>query len=170
MKKFSKQLCISMALALSLLVSSAAAHDKDHGNGKGRDKHADHDKDRDHDRDKDREQHGPSSRPAGWDKGKKTGWGNCDVPPGQAKKVGCNPSSSARTTHHVDHDKRVRRDERRDSIANHRTADRRTADARRDAHRDTRRDIKPVPTANNQPATTKGGSRIEHPRTEALRK
>jgi len=157
-----------MALALGLFVSSAAAHDKDHGKGNGRDKHADHDKDRDHDRDKD--SHGPSSRPAGWDKGKKTGWGDCNVPPGQAKKVGCNPSNSARTTHHVDHDKRVRRDDHRDSIANHRTEDRRTTAVRRDAHRDTRRDIKSVPTANNQPPTAKGGSRIEHPRTEALRK
>ncbi|HWR16414.1 MAG TPA: hypothetical protein VN577_16445 [Terriglobales bacterium] len=29
------------------------------------------------------------SRPPGWNKGKKVGWGNCDVPPGQAKKGGC---------------------------------------------------------------------------------
>lgn len=30
-------------------------------------------------------------RPPGWSKGKKTGWGNCDLPPGQAKKYGsCN--------------------------------------------------------------------------------
>lgn len=28
-------------------------------------------------------------RPAGWSKGKKTGWGNCGLPPGQAKKYGC---------------------------------------------------------------------------------
>jgi hypothetical protein len=30
-------------------------------------------------------------RPPGWNHGKKVGWGNCDVPPGQAKKVGCHP-------------------------------------------------------------------------------
>ena len=27
--------------------------------------------------------------PPGWNKGKKTGWGNCGLPPGQAKKYGC---------------------------------------------------------------------------------
>jgi len=31
-----------------------------------------------------------SGRPPGWDRGRKTGWGDCDVPPGQAKKHGCN--------------------------------------------------------------------------------
>ena len=28
-------------------------------------------------------------RPPGWNHGKKTGWGNCGLPPGQAKKYGC---------------------------------------------------------------------------------
>ena len=28
-------------------------------------------------------------RPPGWDRGKKTGWKNCGLPPGQAKKYGC---------------------------------------------------------------------------------
>src|SRR5215510_2763239 len=28
-------------------------------------------------------------RPPGWTRGKKTGWGNCGLPPGQAKKYGC---------------------------------------------------------------------------------
>ncbi len=32
-----------------------------------------------------------SNRPPGWDRGRKTGWGNCDVPPGLAKKEGCHP-------------------------------------------------------------------------------
>lgn len=30
-----------------------------------------------------------SGRPPGWSQGRKTGWRNCDVPPGQAKKYGC---------------------------------------------------------------------------------
>jgi hypothetical protein len=30
-----------------------------------------------------------NSRPPGWNRGKKTGWGNCGVPPGQAKKGEC---------------------------------------------------------------------------------
>lgn len=28
-------------------------------------------------------------RPEGWNHGKKTGWDNCGMPPGQAKKHGC---------------------------------------------------------------------------------
>ena len=32
---------------------------------------------------------GEDQRPRGWEKGRKTGWGDCDVPPGQAKKMGC---------------------------------------------------------------------------------
>jgi len=31
-----------------------------------------------------------SGRPPGWDRGRKVGWGNCDLPPGLAKKRGCN--------------------------------------------------------------------------------
>lgn len=27
--------------------------------------------------------------PPGWSRGRKTGWGNCGLPPGQAKKYGC---------------------------------------------------------------------------------
>jgi len=45
--------------------------------------------DRDRERRRDiftRDEHG---RPPGWDRGKKKGWGDCDVPPGQAKKQGC---------------------------------------------------------------------------------
>lgn len=30
-----------------------------------------------------------SYQPQGWNRGRKTGWGNCDLPPGQAKKYGC---------------------------------------------------------------------------------
>ena len=32
----------------------------------------------------------------GWDRGRKVGWGNCDLPPGLAKKYGC-PGSWYRT-------------------------------------------------------------------------
>lgn len=30
-----------------------------------------------------------TQRPPGWDRGRKVGWGNCDLPPGLAKKYGC---------------------------------------------------------------------------------
>ncbi len=33
--------------------------------------------------------YGPGNVPPGWSHGKKTGWGNCGMPPGQAKKYGC---------------------------------------------------------------------------------
>lgn len=46
-----------------------------------------------------------SGRPPGWDKGKKTGWGDCDVPPGQAKKQGCNGYSAKDDKHGRDHDR-----------------------------------------------------------------
>ena len=36
--------------------------------------------------------HGRYNRPAGWEHGRKAGWGNCDLPPGLAKKRGCYPT------------------------------------------------------------------------------
>lgn len=44
--------------------------------------------------DRDRWTFGDDQRPRGWEKGKKTGWGDCDLPPGQAKKMGCTSSWS----------------------------------------------------------------------------
>ena len=32
---------------------------------------------------------GFAGRPHGWNRGRKVGWGNCDLPPGLAKKYGC---------------------------------------------------------------------------------
>lgn len=60
-----------------------------HGNGN---KHFDDDGDQGWDRRDGYEYHSYGDhdpRPAGWSKGKKTGWGNCGLPPGQAKKYGC---------------------------------------------------------------------------------
>jgi hypothetical protein len=55
----------------------------------------DRDTDREHRRDIfARDEHG---RPPGWDRGKKKGWGDCDVPPGLAKKQGCH------SFHHESH-------------------------------------------------------------------
>lgn len=111
-----KKILVCTALALSLSAVPALAKGKPAG--RGNDKHEDksekwkdkgdkdkdrkdrdHKKDwRDHDRDHDRD-HGRvanNGRPPGWDKGKKTGWGNCDVPPGQAKKQGCRSTHSTR--------------------------------------------------------------------------
>ena len=35
---------------------------------------------------------GYPQRPPGWSRGRKTGWGRCDLPPGLAKKYGCHQS------------------------------------------------------------------------------
>jgi hypothetical protein len=89
-------------------------------------------KDKHHDRHQDK--HAISqSHPAGWDKGKKTGWGDCDVPPGQAKKVGCHPNDTAH--HDRDHDRDRHASshhvgERHDRDAGHRAAEHRTEDHR----------------------------------------
>ncbi len=41
-------------------------------------------------------------RPSGWDRGKKRGWGNSDVPPGQAKTRGSRPVFAHDRIHHHD--------------------------------------------------------------------
>ncbi len=64
--------------------------------------HADHGATKHKDKDKDRDEAweerdgfevrtygNGDDRPPGWSRGKKTGWGNCGVPPGQAKKGAC---------------------------------------------------------------------------------
>ncbi|HLH08460.1 MAG TPA: hypothetical protein VKW78_14565 [Terriglobales bacterium] len=80
---------IILAGALALSLPAFADHDHGHGHGKGNP----------HERQDDNgwERHGNyeshvfegDSRPPGWSKGRKTGWGNCGLPPGQAKKYGC---------------------------------------------------------------------------------
>src|SRR3954471_21509772 len=95
----SKFMQFLLALVLCVTLAPGAYAKGGHGNGGGDkgDKHKDHadrDRDGDHDRDSD------DKRPAGWDKGKKKGWGDCDVPPGQVKKVGCHPDSKHLVAHH----------------------------------------------------------------------
>ncbi|MBI2678894.1 MAG: hypothetical protein HYX28_08935 [Candidatus Koribacter versatilis] len=89
MRKFSLPL-LALAVCLTLSGTALAKGDKgnkggSHGNGQGNS--AQHSNGQGHD--------AYGNRPPGWDKGKKTGWGDCDVPPGQAKKQGCNSTSSA---------------------------------------------------------------------------
>lgn len=110
-----KKTVIVSALALALVSSPAFAkshdHEKDHEKKESkhfdrdhgdREHHERHDR-YDHHREHERHVSHESRRPPGWNKGKKTGWGDCDVPPGQAKKVGCHPDHDgrvARTHHH----------------------------------------------------------------------
>jgi hypothetical protein len=86
---------LALCAALALFTPNVSA---DHGNGQGKGKgnpHAAARSDRDddgwerHDR-YDVRIYGPrDGRPPGWSKGNKTGWGDCGMPPGQAKKYGC---------------------------------------------------------------------------------
>ncbi|MCI0402324.1 MAG: hypothetical protein L0212_02240 [Acidobacteria bacterium] len=93
---------IVLALMIALATAPAFAQGKSKGKGsgsssdKGKEKSAHAEKDKDkgkssHHRAWDNEP-GPDKRPAGWDQGKKEGWGDCDVPPGLAKKRGCDES------------------------------------------------------------------------------
>ncbi len=83
---------LALFAALGLFAPQVRAdHDDHHGKGK----HADS---RDWDDDDRWEHHGAyevriyrvhEGMPPGWRHGQKTGWGNCGLPPGQAKKYGC---------------------------------------------------------------------------------
>jgi hypothetical protein len=80
------KVCLVALLALTIAVPGAVAQGKGKGQGKGSGSGAatatgagsGHSGD-----------HGPGTTPAGYEKGKKTGWGDCDVPPGQAKPANC---------------------------------------------------------------------------------
>jgi hypothetical protein len=95
-----------------------------------RDRDRDHDRARVRDRDRDRDRRewrerrearerrwrrehrqnamfGNNGQPRGWTQGRKTGWNDCNLPPGQAKKAGC-ISTWGRTHDH--HSTRARRD------------------------------------------------------------
>ena len=84
---------LALVSALGIFAPTVSAdHDKDHGRGH-------HDRyDRDDDDDDRWEHHDRydvriynihEGLPPGWREGRKTGWGNCGLPPGQAKKYGC---------------------------------------------------------------------------------
>ena len=96
---------IALAIALGFNASPAIAqhgnphgnpHDNDdqhgdpHGNPHGN-PHANKDRDEGWERRGDYEYHtyAAGNVPPGWNHGKKTGWGDCGLPPGQAKKYGC---------------------------------------------------------------------------------
>jgi hypothetical protein len=58
-------------------------------------------------------------RPPGWSKGKKTGWGNCGLPPGQAKKYGCRTYVYQDRPHYYYEDDHGRMIDRRSTIHVH---------------------------------------------------
>jgi hypothetical protein len=91
-------LILGMALSTGMVAKDHGDKDDDHGHGKGNRHNAQRDDDdRDHDGGRWESRNGWEYRsyergevPPGWNKGRKTGWGNCNMPPGQAKKYGCN--------------------------------------------------------------------------------
>ena len=89
-----KRLLAILAL-VSALGFGAPALKADHGDGDEGHRHHhgkrfDHDDDRWERRDRyEYRSYDRDDRPRGWQRGRKTGWGNCGVPPGQAKKYGC---------------------------------------------------------------------------------
>ena len=103
-----KRLLLILGLAISLVAGVPSLRaDQDHGNGNGHGNNGNghgnngnnghgnkHNDDGDQGWEKrDKYEYrtyavsGP--HPPGWSQGKKTGWGNCGMPPGQAKKYGC---------------------------------------------------------------------------------
>jgi hypothetical protein len=59
------------------------------------------------------------SRPPGWSRGNKTGWGNCGLPPGQAKKYGCRTYVYQERRYYYYEDERGRVIVRRPSVQIH---------------------------------------------------
>ena len=99
MSKLMFRTLASFALCAVMLTGAAFAQGRGHarGNMSNQTWRANGDRDtwnRDWRGDRDRWTFGNDQRPRGWSKGNKTGWGNCDVPPGQAKKMGCNSAFS----------------------------------------------------------------------------
>ncbi len=115
-----RPLLLALLLAFALSTGAFAQGNSGNAPGKGHGKGNPHNAQRDDDRDNDRgynarrddddrwERRGgfeyrtydQGQRPPGWSKGKKTGWGNCDLPPGQAKKYGCNSYRYQGRTHY----------------------------------------------------------------------
>ncbi|HKN35054.1 MAG TPA: hypothetical protein VJX16_17565 [Terriglobales bacterium] len=82
---------LALIASLAFITPAAVAG---HGEGKGK-HHGNQHFDDDHGRWEARDgyEYGTyrdrDGRPPGWSRGKKAGWGNCGLPPGQAKKYGC---------------------------------------------------------------------------------
>jgi hypothetical protein len=132
MTSTSLKILASFALCAALTTGTALARDNDRGKA-GSAWHntvRDHDRARGHDWDRDRfrdrrewrerrearerrewRRHhsqnsifGGNGQPYGWSQGRKTGWRNCDLPPGQARKAGCAPATWYRPQYGRDRD------------------------------------------------------------------
>ncbi len=98
----------ALAAALLCAVPATADKDKDKDKGKGN-PHAQRDDGRWEKRGGyEYRTYEKGNQPPGWSKGKKTGWGNCDLPPGQAKKYGCRTYTHNGRTHYYYRDEQGR--------------------------------------------------------------
>ncbi|HVO80027.1 MAG TPA: hypothetical protein VMT28_04815 [Terriglobales bacterium] len=122
-----KRLAVMLALIAALALGTPnlmADHGKDKDRGKGNPhaskKFNDDDKwERRDDGYEYRAYGGGRDVPPGWSHGKKTGWGNCGMPPGQAKKYGCRSYVYQGRTHYYYRDDRGRIIVRRPVISVH---------------------------------------------------
>jgi hypothetical protein len=153
-------LCVSPAFAKGN-PHGHQSHDTKQSHAHDRDDHKGHDRNAHGDHDRDHHEHQAKARPAGWDKGKKTGWGNCHVPPGQAKKSGCNAHVNHHDRDHHDRDHHV--SERHVSGHHERTAQTKPAPRPYPTKRTTSTTTR---TTTTTPTATKG----EHPFSPTLRK
>lgn len=96
-KKWFAVLALSAALGLAT-PALAGPKGQGKGNAHGKNDDAKHQAKQDQDKDRGWERHDGfelrvyglrDTRPPGWSRGKKTGWRDCGLPPGQAKKYGC---------------------------------------------------------------------------------
>ena len=80
---------VAFAVALSFGTPAVMADHDDKGNKHQGNKHSDHDEGWQQQGGYEYRAYSVGQKPPGWSHGKKTGWGNCGLPPGQAKKYGC---------------------------------------------------------------------------------
>ena len=124
MRKWIAVLALFAGLALVSPARTAAQ-----GKGKGwGNPHASKNVDNDDDRWERREgyeyrTYARAARPPGWSKGKKTGWGDCGLPPGQAKKYGCRTYTYQGRPHYYYRDDQGRIIVRRPTVHVHGDAD-----------------------------------------------
>jgi len=110
MRKFSFSSLAAMTLCGAMATGTAWARGNEHG--KEHDRH----QGREHARAvSEHRQQGRPAAPPGWDHGRKTGWRNCDAPPGQAKKAGCEPVRARRAKRRDEWRERRRREALRDT-------------------------------------------------------
>lgn len=124
-------LMVALGLGTPAAIADHGDHDRDdkheHGN-----KHRHGNKHFDHDDGQGWERRGGyeyrsygerDGRPPGWSQGRKTGWGNCGLPPGQAKKYGCRTYTYQGVPHYYYQDDRGAIIIRRPRIELHGTID-----------------------------------------------